>query len=352
MTKRRLISAVCAFGGHKNPNGLLSILKRSSKENHESKSQIKLHYKEQLQLRFFENETRLSWDKEEYPPVENLLHAKDDDQRSMQRLKQSLFTLENEVSNILTTEKEVNSNVNEDRKKSSNESTKAKYRCKLCGQPKQNHTCPYQHSLERSIGTMSYPAINCFECTEPGILSAPLSKMNNFFDLYDDDDDESGASMNEISVSNDQTYSDTFIRSLTAKKRKIAIKSSFTESQRDKYSKDVLILPKAELRQEQYRIVSGKRKFSSYGSYMYPPLPLTSVQKRCMSDSLFNLSKSRFGLMEECASVLEDAKKNPESWDLAVAELLTQVLVALYCPIGDTKLDGLRHYLLSFGISC
>ena len=39
-------------------------------------------------------------------------------------------------------------------------------------------------------------------------------------------------------------------------------------------------------------------------------------------------------------------------WDLAIAELLTQLIVALYCQEGDRCLDGLQNYLLYLGVSC
>jgi len=39
-------------------------------------------------------------------------------------------------------------------------------------------------------------------------------------------------------------------------------------------------------------------------------------------------------------------------WDLAVAELMTQVVIVVHCPDGDTQFDGLRRYLLTLGISC
>jgi hypothetical protein len=65
----------------------------------------------------------------------------------------------------------------------SGKGTKVKYRCKLCGQPKQNHSCPYESSVVRSIGTMVYPAVNAFVSDEPGRLAPALSEMNNFTSL-------------------------------------------------------------------------------------------------------------------------------------------------------------------------
>ena len=65
--------------------------------------------------------------------------------------------------------------------------SKIKYRCKLCGQPKQNHVCTYKQSLVRSIGTMVYPAVNAFVSNEPGRLAPALSEMNNFTSLLSQD---------------------------------------------------------------------------------------------------------------------------------------------------------------------
>jgi hypothetical protein len=69
----------------------------------------------------------------------------------------------------------------------SGKGTKIKYRCKLCGQPKQNHSCPYESSVVRSIGTMVYPAVNAFVSNEPGRLAPALSEMNNFTSLLSQD---------------------------------------------------------------------------------------------------------------------------------------------------------------------
>ncbi len=69
---------------------------------------------------------------------------------------------------------------------------KIKYRCKLCGQPKQNHSCPYESSVMRSIGTMVYPAVNAFVSNEPGRLAPALSEMNNFTSLLSQDTSMAG----------------------------------------------------------------------------------------------------------------------------------------------------------------
>ena len=71
-----------------------------------------------------------------------------------------------------------------------------------------------------------------------------------------------------------------------------------------------------------------------------------------MSDALFSLSKMVPKLTDECALVLTEARKK-DRWDLAVAELMAQVICVIYCsPSSDYRLDGVRNYLLSMGIVC
>jgi hypothetical protein len=85
--------------------------------------------------------------------------------------------------------------------------------------------------------------------------------------------------------------------------------------------------------------------------YQYPAVPLSFTERKRMSDTLFYLSQEIPTLTTDCASILQIARQNNE-WDIAVAELLAQVIVALYCGEGDLRLDGLQQYLLSLGIAC
>jgi len=71
--------------------------------------------------------------------------------------------------------------------------SKSKYRCKLCGLPKQNHKCTYKNQVVRSIGTMVYPAVNAFVSNEPGRLAPALSEMNNFTSLLSQDTTMTGS---------------------------------------------------------------------------------------------------------------------------------------------------------------
>jgi hypothetical protein len=85
--------------------------------------------------------------------------------------------------------------------------------------------------------------------------------------------------------------------------------------------------------------------------YRYPVIPLTFAERKRLSDSLFYLSQGLPTATEDCARLLREARTAGE-WDLAVAELLTQVVVGLYCGEGDTCLDGLQTYLLGLGVAC
>jgi len=53
----------------------------------------------------------------------------------------------------------------------------------------------------------------------------------------------------------------------------------------------------------------------------------------------------------ECAVVLREARKR-DLWDLAMAELMTQVVVVVHYPNTDTSFEGLRRYLLTLGFTC
>ena len=52
----------------------------------------------------------------------------------------------------------------------------------------------------------------------------------------------------------------------------------------------------------------------------------------------------------DIAALLQMAREKND-WDVAVAEVLTQVVVCLQCAEGDYHLEGLRQYLLKIGIS-
>ena len=85
-------------------------------------------------------------------------------------------------------------------------------------------------------------------------------------------------------------------------------------------------------------------------SFEYPHVPLTFLGRKRLTDTLFYLSRSIPSVTGDVASLLRMARERDE-WDLAVAEVLTQVVICIHCSEGDYRLDGLRKYLLKIGIS-
>jgi len=425
IAKRRLASSVCAFGGvvKQKPkplrNGDISSIFRTKRENEDDnsnsrKTRSRLKYEQKLPLRYYENESRLSWEVEESPPLDIITDDEEADISTSIRKDQS----SSRGTNVTQKEKKTNNDTQDRSNDSSSQSSKSqveakdprssptgsnssssnsgdppkmKYRCKLCGQPKQNHTCPYQQSLQRSIGTMSYSAVNAFAANEPGQVAPPLSEMNNFIGGQDMDqqtlqmtpsrprsaasgrdsistnshantvtpDHGSTKLHRDSSMSSDSQspiMSNIKVEAVTShsddrQKRRTAVYSTLQKSRSRDTSNDALFVDKMEIQTEQFRVVTPSANTSEVSRYKYPTLPLTYGQRKKMSDSLFNLSKEVQGLTDECADVLRDARET-DSWDLAVAELITQIIVVIHCPRGDNTLQGLQRYLLTLGISC
>jgi hypothetical protein len=320
---------------------------------------------------------------------------------------------------------------------------KLRYRCKLCGQPKTNHVCPYQQSLVRSIGAMVHPAVNAFTAAEPGILATDLKEMNNLAisaaavaaqaanaEMDDDEDDlenspirglptpdrsSSRAGSNQegggvtTSVAADaatsaaQVTPESTIRSgggggttpssianspvsssnggVTTPQRQRAgtpgdgsrsgtpannVPSSTSSKKRRKMMSnnngasagaagdqtDLLFVEEMELKSEQFRLVTPSKTIDNNpDAFTYPALPLPYAQRKRLSDNLFSLSKEIPQLTDECASVLREARER-DLWDLAVAELMTQVVVVVHCHDNDMSFEGLRRYLLTLGFTC
>lgn len=114
-------------------------------------------------------------------------------------------------------------------------------------------------------------------------------------------------------------------------------------------SNDMLFVEGVELKPEQFKMVTPSTTRS--GAYTYPTLPLPYAQRKRLSDNLFALSKEVPQLTDECAVVLREAREK-DMWDLAVAELMTQVVIVIHCHETDTRMEGLRQYLLTLGIAC
>jgi len=330
-------------------------------------------YEKRLRQQYFEHGNRLSWDVQANLSL-TLNGAKtfDDDE-----LKKS-------GSNI------------------SDKSSSRKNRCKKCGQIKLGHTCPYASSLARNIGVMVYPSANAHVANEPGKLAPALCEMNNFISIKSGSFGLIGGEIcGEISspgkkkkpgkdknVSPDKVASSNVVEGKGSVatnsdmsspfRRKTLLGSSSIKPTEDKRSdaeddredtkkktagetEDLLFQPKMQVTTDQYRAVSDiskstkKKKDSSkrrVGDYTYPQVPLTFSQRKSMSDALFSLSKGVPKLTDECAIVLTEARKKNQ-WDLAVAELMVQVICVLHCsPNKDYTLEGLRRYLLTLGIVC
>jgi len=353
-------------------------------------SRARMKYEEELPGRYYENESRLSWEFEESPPVE-ISHEGDTD---LDRNDRDLSASKNDSDDKDDDAKSESDNyckpvgdqeVGGKRLSNSSPQPKMRYRCKLCGQPKQNHTCPYQQSLARSIGVMIYPSVNAFAAAEPGMIAPALSDMNNFVDTQKDGSSNesspnrptpdrirrmttpsSVASTNQVTPesmrsSPRQVHSPsslmvgTPVRPSTRRsggsRRSGGKKRSHTQMGSSDDNSDLLFMESMEIKPEQFRIVSENVLLSTKDSYNYPALPLPYAQRKRLSDNLFSLSNEVPKLTDECAQVLREAREK-DMWDLAVAELMTQVVTIIHCPDGDHRFEGLRQYLLTLGIAC
>jgi hypothetical protein len=415
--RRRISSALCAFGGNCNPydagtkKSSQSVFRVKTEESILSKVEAdgerlsKSKYNELLSNRFYESENRISWENEEDPPVEttSIICSHSGDDLTVKRKMPSPSQDEQTPLKKIKSDNiyDVSSPTG-----SASDQPKMRYRCKLCGQPKQNHVCPYQQSLQRNIGIMVYPAVNSFSAVEPGYLAPALSEMNNFVNGNDDTLSENTPSRpsptrlmikksfaipspmvvphnvtpeslrsgqnNRVPIKPSEMSSPETIvlrtpfsrarhypphyrmpmvrRATPVSMRRKSLLSPETRSDKSKGShRDILFMEKTDLMPEQFRIVSISN--TSSPAYKYPSLPLPYKQRKTLSDSLFALSKEVPKLTDECALVLRKAREQ-DKWDMAVAELLTQVIVVIHCPEEDSRLDGLSSYLLSLGFAC
>jgi hypothetical protein len=113
-------------------------------------------YNDSAPERYYEDESKLSWEIEENPPIEISDWEEDDESVKKNEGKRKASAVDNHGD--------------------------ASFHCKLCGSTKRQHDCPFQSSLHRNIGIMVYPAVNAFTATEPGIITPALSEVNNFVD--------------------------------------------------------------------------------------------------------------------------------------------------------------------------
>jgi len=427
VAQRRVESSVCAFGGNINKErstpprgtGREAIFRGKEADEHKSAAvtpssteasgsvmsqsiqKMRKKYEEDLPNRYYENESRLSWEFEENPPVElsPIGEEEEDEEEETTDVKMEgdesspqgeHESREGNNDNKTNAEGDqycqsvsegdaASTGTGDDKTGGSVSSNQAKmrYRCKLCGQPKQNHRCPYQQSLARSIGCMVYPAVNAFTADEPGTIAAPLSEMNNFVDIQKDDispprptpdrlrhmSGPLGASAQAVtpeSLRSSGGGPPSPMRS-APNQRGLARHGMAASTKKRMYSKmqgsateqgDLLFVESMELKPEQFRSVTQfKSRKSACKPYVYASLPLPYAQRKRLSDNLFSLSNEVPKLTDECAQVLREAREK-DMWDLAVAELMTQVIVIIHCSDRDHRFEGLRQYLLTLGIAC
>jgi len=231
------------------------------------------------------------------------------------------------------------------------------YKCRRCGQAKRGRcACPQSVALVRSIGVMAYPAANAHAADEPGSLAPPLREMNTFL-LFGGDGPgapASGGGTTPACVPVRGTGTPA-TPAAGAYRRRVLLSPRSARAMgvpegEAEVTSDPLFLPTMAIDGGQRRAVTPGPAGAS--GYTYPEVPLTFAQRKGMSDALFSLSKMVPRLTDECALVLTEARKR-DRWDLAVAELMAQVICVIYCsPSSDYRLDGVKNYLLSMGIVC
>jgi hypothetical protein len=207
---------------------------------------------------------------------------------------------------------------------------------------------------------MVYPSVNAHVADEPGRLSSALCEMNNFismksgsfsesFEMFMEDNNSAVVRAPRQCIAKGSMLRQ---KSLIASKTILCSKTDRERNVEDSTS-DLLFQPKMEITIDQYRSITPRdTSATSHRDYTYPQVPLTFTQRKSSSDILFSLSKLVPKLTEECALVLTEARKK-DQWDLAVAELMTQVLCVVHCsPSKDYTLEGLKRYLLMLGIVC
>jgi hypothetical protein len=449
IARRRIASAVCAFGGtfvgsriggpmadetHGRSNiatkvtgGSQSIFRNkrgepaavtpqssessSDRVNDRILSRQRAKYDDALPGRYYENDNRLSWEFEENPPVGQ--DNNDDDEycngRGSKRGGKG-GSHDDKTSHDPNKKQKTEHDDHDDGSgddgdgdgdddgKKSGDKGKMKYRCKLCGQPKTDHVCPYKQSLVRNIGAMVYPAVNAFTASEPGKLAPSLADMNNFIGdltgqpaMLSAENSPSRptpdrlrrglvtASSSSMAQVTPEALRSGTPRSSTASHGSESVTNTPQRNSRglpgpanhhgpgnahaNKRSHrmmtgdfamdqtDLLFVESTDLNPEQFRMVTQNKALVRDEAFTYPALPLPYAQRKRLSDNLFSLSKEIPQLTDECAAVLREARER-DLWDLAVAELMTQVVIVVHCHDNDMVFEGLRRYLLSLGISC
>jgi hypothetical protein len=352
VAQRRVKAAICAFGG----NIVARPFSMNDREVIFRPRDAKWHpasvYEQQLHSRYFMNRHRISWEVEENPPM-HLGNCDWDQSRPRSTIKENspLGRDDPITAHVIpeATSKGRGSSgtsptLAEIASSTGTEPPKTKYRCKLCGQPKMSHVCPYRESVQRNIGIQVYPTANPFAANEPGSLAPTLTDMNNAI-LQDSDSVDGDDSLSQSPFDHERPLELAAASPVGTRKRT-----------QDEMNNDCvpIALPSGpfaevvEVRPAQYRSITP---VASMGNFQYPPVALTFSERKKLSDTLFVMTQSIHQLSLDCVIILRDARERG-MWDLAVAELLTQVVVAMYCSEGDKSLHGLQEYLLHLGIAC
>ncbi|KAL7570343.1 hypothetical protein ACA910_017186 [Epithemia clementina (nom. ined.)] len=465
----RVEAAICAFGGTLKKQRLRDP-KSIFRLKDEPQSRGRCLYDQALPRRFVLSGSRISWDFEENPPIVIPTDAEREEEASNAAARQKKRLAQNggadDTTETLPSSSEygvptaspssANFVLDSNNNSSSSNNSKIKYRCKLCGQLKNNHICPYRQPLQRSIGIMVYPALNSFTACEPGTIAPPLTTMNNFVS-YDSDLAGSGQPLEaataaaassassehatmgsaatanagnrrrppqtqqqqhqhhqqhhkqhnhhhpttvspeahagansgffhspqsslsnhsgeEVVTPNEDVVTPTdpkhrvYGGGAAAVARQSGTSSTTTNSRKRVHdqveamtadcsldeansAKRALFVTAFPLRPEHYRSVTQTSREDSPSAYQYPTIPLTFAERKRLSDTLFILSKEIPSMTADCAVILREARAKNE-WDMAVAELLTQIVVGLFCTEEDSRLEGLQRYLLTLGVSC
>ena len=246
---------------------------------------------------------------------------------------------------------------------------------------KEKHDCPYQKSLQRSIGIMVYPVVNAFTANEPAsVLTKALCDMNNFVS-YDANTDLSCEAQQQPRQQQPHVTPDTKSRYGYSPQSSLSttqsldplmppncgplphvrhtpsrVVSGVKRNSMQLYHQDEsgsgkrIYMQSFVLNRESYRAIT--KKSSSPDEYRFPHVSLTFQERKRLSDTLFFLSKAMPARYPQHVANLLRISREKDEWDLSVAELLTQVVVALFCNEKDHRLDGLRDYLIRLGVAC
>jgi hypothetical protein len=382
--RRRVNSSVCAFGGviaHR----VVSF--DASRDDIKVEMEEKRQYDENLSMRYFMKENCVSWDVEIHEAIRPSAKKAKVDANKVPETPKLTATNNDHISSPYCAPVTPRSPGSTNDGNKEGKKGKTKYRCKLCGLPKQNHTCTYNSKVVRSIGTQVYPVVNAFVSNEPGLLAPALSEMNNFTSMLSQDtttapthpvyrapysgyngpitpdshwSPTTPGGLSTMSSSDPGTpgtpHSTYSVRNNFRKRDYSVMSTTMTHTSPGGYNArskpyDTMFRDTMEIKREQFRSVRTSVAEKVLQSYQYPLVPTPYLQRKEMGDTLFALSKEVPSLADSCASILREARENDE-WDQAVAELTTQVLVVLKCEDDDYTLEGLMKHLNGLGIAC